>query len=149
MKKFITTIFLLTILVIISSCSDEIYEIYKRPQVCFDSTCFNVEIVDTPQTRQQGLMYRERLGADEGMLFIFDSTGRYPFWMKNTLIYLDMIWIDSKNKVVAIHRYAEPCTADPCRSYDPEAEALYVLEISGGISVEKGINIGDYAEIKI
>lgn len=131
---------------LLTSCT---YETYTGPQVCFDETCFNVEIVDTPQTRQQGLMYREKLDVDEGMLFVFEEIGNYPFWMKNTLIYLDMIWINTENKVVAIHRYAEPCTATPCKIYNPEADALYVLEIRGGMTVEKGINVGDYADIKI
>jgi uncharacterized membrane protein (UPF0127 family) len=65
------------------------------------------------------------------MLFIFEEERIYPFWMKNTLIPLDMIWIDKNGKIIDI-QIAEPCTQDPCRSYTPSGSGLYVLELNAG-----------------
>jgi uncharacterized protein len=104
-----------------------------------NKNCFDVEIVDTPESRQIGLMNRENLGDDEGMLFIFDSEGVYPFWMKNTLIPLDIIWINSEKEIVFIHENAEPLSL---ASINPGKNALYVLEINGGFARELGIGVG-------
>lgn len=76
-------------------------------------------------------MYRENLGENDGMLFIFPTADySHYFWMKNTLIPLDMIRIDDQFKVVSILT-AQPCTADPCTIYNPNASSTYVLEING------------------
>lgn len=154
--KIIVLFILFFCLLIIFGCADSYQievqsqnDILNTPKVCFNEFCFNVEVADTLELRQKGLMYKEKLGTNEGMLFVFEKPDNYPFWMKNTLIYLDIIWIDSEGKVVAIQKYAEPCTYDPCKIYDPGVNALYVLEIRGGLSVEKNIKIGDYAKIKI
>lgn len=110
--------------------------------VCIGNDCFNVEVVDTPESRQIGLMYREELSLDEGMFFVFENEGNYPFWMKNTLIPLDMIWIDSSGKIVDI-KEADPCEADPCPVFYHTGSAKYVLEINKGLSAELGIEIGE------
>jgi uncharacterized protein len=91
----------------------------KQPQVCIDDTCFFIEIADTPEERQLGLMNRTFMPELSGMLFVFQQPGQYNFWMKNTLIPLDMIWIDAQNKIVDIQQ-ATPCTADPCPTYNPQ-----------------------------
>ena len=116
-----------------------------KPRVCFGENCFNVEIVDTPAEREIGLMNRESLDLDSGMLFIFESEGYYPFWMKNTLIPLDIIWIDNNNFIIDI-KTAVPCLADPCPIISPSGDALYVLEVNGGIASEKGIIVGMQTE---
>lgn len=111
-------------------------------KVCFEDNCFNVEIADTSETRELGLMFREKLDEDAGMLFIFENEGSYPFWMKNTLIPLDIIWIDSSGKIVDI-REAIPCESEPCQVYYHSDSAKYVLEINKGLSAELGIEIGN------
>jgi len=117
--------------------------------VCFDNVnCIEVEIVDNSEERQKGLMFRENLDRDKGMLFIFDSSGVYPFWMKNTLIPLDIIWIDSEGRVVFINKDTQPCVSDPCQNYNPGLEALYVLEINAGVSEEVGIEVGSSINFK-
>jgi len=131
-----------------------IFYLYKPnnsdlPRVCFNETCFNVEIVDTEAERALGLMNRERMNYDEGMLFIFEESGNYPFWMKNTLIPLDMIWINEKKEVVYIKRNALPCKEDPCEIIDPNSNALYVLEVNSGISAQNNIAIGSIAKFDI
>ena len=105
----------------------------KSPQVCINDTCFDIEIAETPEQRQIWLMHREYLPEKSGMLFVFQQSSPYGFWMKNTLIPLDMIWIDQDQKIIDIQQ-AVPCTADPCPSYKPSWPALYVLELNNWIS---------------
>jgi uncharacterized membrane protein (UPF0127 family) len=121
-------------------------------QVCLKGTCFSVDIVDTPQERERGLMGVESLGDDEGMLFVFEGEGNYQFWMKDTLIPLDMIWIDKGGRIVYIEKDAQPCTADPCTVYGPpavSAPALYVLEVNGGTADRLGLAVGDEVVLRI
>jgi uncharacterized membrane protein (UPF0127 family) len=97
-----------------------------------DGSVVAVEIAANDETRAQGLMYRDQLREGTGMLFLFATTGDYPFWMKNTLIPLDMVWIDENRKVAAVASDVPPCKADPCPSYPPNAPARYVLELPAG-----------------
>lgn len=114
--------------------------------VCFSKKCFNVEIADTPEERARGLMSRESLNQDNGMLFIFEAEAEYCFWMKNTLISLDIIWLDENKKVVFIKHNAEPCQADPCETFGPGEKAKYVLEINSGLAKGLELEKGDYLE---
>lgn len=93
---------------------------------------FLVEIADTPLERQQGLMNRNFMPEHQGMLFVFEAEGLRSFWMKNTLIPLDMIWLDSNRKIVDIQT-ADPCRVENCPSYLGNAPAQYVLELNQGV----------------
>jgi uncharacterized protein len=117
------------------------------PRVCFKDACFKVELAATEETRRQGLMDREQLASDQGMLFIFDVSGEYGFWMKNTLIALDMIWLDENKKVVHIEANVPPCVSDPCPIYSPVKPAVYVLELSAGVAAQEGIGLGDVLQM--
>ncbi len=101
---------------------------------------FNVEVVDTPETRAQGLMFRTELADDSGMLFDFKEEREVSFWMQNTLIPLDMIFVGSDGIVDTIHVNARP--QDPT-SIPSEVPVQFVLEIPGGRSVEIGLKPGD------
>ncbi len=101
-----------------------------------DGAAIQVELAIDEPTRTQGLMYRDRLAEDRGMLFFFPQSGEYPFWMKNTLIPLDMIWIDDRRRIVHVASKVPPCTADPCPSYPPNAAAKYVLELAAGVAAK-------------
>lgn len=116
-------------------------------EICFENTCALAEVVDTPDTRAQGLMFREALAENEGMFFIFDRVDNYPFWMKNTLIPLDIIWLNESYTIVHIAQ-AEPCLKDPCVLYDPHADALYALEMDKGFAEANGISVGDIASVR-
>ena len=108
-----------------------------------DGSVFRVEVAANDELRAQGLMYRDRLREGYGMIFIFPRTDVYPFWMKNTLIPLDMIWIDESRRVVHVKHDVPPCKADPCPSYDPEVPGRYVLEVAGGKARQHGLKVGD------
>jgi uncharacterized membrane protein (UPF0127 family) len=98
------------------------------------------EIVDTPETIQRGLMFRKSLGPNEGMLFVFERAGFYPFWMKNTLIPLDIIFIRADGTIARIAENTVPLSLDPVPSLEP---VVAVLEIPGGRSAELGVKAGD------
>ena len=119
--------------------------------VCIGNKCFQIEVARTESQRERGLMYREELGKDKGMLFIFDRDGMYPFWMKNTLIPLDMVWISAPpvggNKVVFIAENVQPCKSLLCPSVIPGVTAKYVLEVNAGVCKEIGLKLGDSIEI--
>lgn len=108
-----------------------------------DRTKVTVEIADTDAKRQRGLMFREQMASGDGMIFLFDQPGNYPFWMKNTLIPLDMIWLDKNAQIVWIADSVPPCKADPCPSYDHQGQALYVVEVVSGFAKEHKLKIGD------
>jgi uncharacterized protein len=112
--------------------------------VCYEDECFNVEIADSAVKRSEGLMFREYL--EDGMLFIFDKEGKYSFWMKNTLIPLDIIWIGKDSEIVFISRNVQPCL-EVCESIKPDVNALYVLELNAGESSRLGMGVGDGIEI--
>jgi uncharacterized protein len=92
------------------------------------------ELADTPQKRAEGLMYREHLAPDRGMLFTFPQAQPWVFWMKNTKIPLDLIWINEKKQIVHMEQRVPICTRtdDSCPQYRPNESALYVLELAGG-----------------
>jgi len=104
---------------------------------------FNVEIVDTPESRAKGLMFRQELAEDSGMLFDFKEEREVSFWMRNTFIPLDMIFIDSAGVVKTIHVNARP--QDPT-SIPSEVPVQFVLEVPGGRSQEIGLKPGDTME---
>ena len=100
------------------------------------SVPFRVEVARTEPEREQGLMYREHLAPDAGMLFIFERPSPLTFWMKNTFIPLDMIFIGADRRVVGIVENAEPRTLTARRV---PGLSRYVLEINGGLSAKLGI----------
>ena len=117
-------------------------------EVCFESKCFDVEIADTLEKKETGLMNRKYLEPDSGMLFLFEEENEYNFWMKNVLIPLDIIWIDQNKKVVFIKENAEPCKVEQCETFTSDKKAKYVLEVNGRMSEEIGLNVGDEVEFK-
>jgi uncharacterized membrane protein (UPF0127 family) len=118
-------------------------------KVCFSEKCFSVEVAKTDAEKEKGLMNRVALGKDIGMFFIFDKEGIYPFWMKNTLIPLDIIWINASNKVVFIASDIQPCKSIICPLITPTGQAKYVLELNSNVSKSIRLKVGDIAEIII
>lgn len=118
----------------------------KINKVCFNDNCFSVELALTPQEQIQGLMFREFLPQNSGMLFIFDKEEIWPFYMKNTLIPLDIIWVNKKKMVVFIEENARPCREEPCPLIYPDKSAAYVIELNAGMSDEIGLEAGCIVE---
>ncbi|MCE8535867.1 DUF192 domain-containing protein [Ruegeria pomeroyi] len=100
---------------------------------------FSIELAQTPQERSQGLMFRESLPRGAGMLFVFEHPQRVAFWMKNTLIPLDLIFVDRSGTVTRVHPNAIPHDETPI----PGGDAVFaVLEINGGLAARYGIAPG-------
>ena len=102
-----------------------------------------VEVASDDATREQGLMYRDHMADDRGMIFLFPQAGEYAFWMKNTLIPLDMIWMDADHRIVHIAHDVPPCKADPCPNYPPNAKASSVLELAAGVAAKHHLAEGN------
>ena len=99
-----------------------------------------VEIADTAATREYGLMFRKQLDEHAGMIFVFKEPQQLQFWMKNTILSLDMIFADSTGQIVGIVRRAEPFS-EKVDSVD--AASQYVLEVNGGFCDRHGVRPGD------
>jgi uncharacterized membrane protein (UPF0127 family) len=117
----------------------------SAPRVVVETTggakhVVRVEIARAPAEQQKGLMHRTHLDADAGMLFLFEASAVHSFWMMNTLIPLDMIFIDDEGRIVGIVERAEPRTTVGRSVGVP---SRYVLEVNGGWSKEHGVAKGD------
>lgn len=102
---------------------------FQTKTIQIGNQSFEVEIAQTQSQRQRGLMFREELKPNTGMFFVFETENIYPFWMKNTLIPLDIIWFD-KNGIIVDIQSMEPCTETICKSYIPKKKSQYVLEVN-------------------
>jgi uncharacterized protein len=166
MRKKIVLLFLVLSLFLTSGCfitdwyhkivggGDNTEEVLAKTDVIFKSESgdygINVEIADTSTKRIKGLMGRDELDADTGMLFVFEDEDIREFWMKNTVLYLDLVFISADKKVVDIRENFEPCyEGDSCPDYRSRRDAQYVVEMKGGTVKEKGIKVGDAVEFEL
>jgi len=96
---------------------------------------YTVEIAQTEAQRARGLMFRDHMAGDHGMLFIHGVQEPLAYWMKNTLIGLDIFYFDSDRRLVSVSKRTPPCTlGDACPPYRSEGPALYVLELNSGVA---------------
>lgn len=119
------------------------------PSVELGGKSFSVEIADTQQKQALGLMYRDSMDADKGMLFIFPNEARRSFWMKNTRIPLDIMYFDEKLRMVSISANTPPCKISRCPSYPSTGPAMYVLELNAGVAAQLGVGPGATLTIKL
>lgn len=162
MAKFISIIFLSLFLVSFSACAKSKEFIYRlriesmepvlsdlivSRQSSGEKILIKVEIVDSPTERERGFMYRTSLEENYGMFFIFQEEAPRKFWMRNTKIPLDMIFVDKELNIIGIVEGAKPCKKDPCPTYGPDQPAQYVLEVNKGFIDEHGITVGDMIEL--
>lgn len=148
MKKYIliSTIVFLLLLIVFFICKG----IYEKRLVVIEikGQTIYAYIADAPAKQTKGLMFKKDLKENYGMFFIHDKEYMYPYWMKDTYIPLDIIWIDSNYKVVHIAKNTLPCMQEACKIYSPARIAKYVLEVNGGWSDTYDLNIGDTINLK-
>ncbi len=137
-KKRLLTLSFGLLLVNISACRPQPRVIILTRQG--KEIAFRVEVADTPAKRELGLQYRRELAEDRGMVFLFPDERPLSFWMKNTPIPLDMIFIGSDRRIVGIIQEAVPFST---ASLSVPAPSQFVLEIKGGLARQKGIAAGD------
>jgi uncharacterized protein len=104
-------------------------------------TTIAIELADTDEKRMQGLMFRTSMADSAGMLFIFPQESPQEFWMKNTIISLDIIYVDAGKQIVSIQKYAEPYSERTLPSYKP---AQYVVEVNAGFCDRHRIGEGNF-----
>ncbi len=107
-----------------------------------DGAVVRLELAITPEEREQGLMFRRSLAADHGMLFVFEQSATWPFWMKDTWIPLDLVFLDESGTVTQVFADVQPCRAEPCPKYIPARPARAVLELPAGAAAAHGVRPG-------
>ena len=121
----------------------------SEPSVELGGKTFRVEIAETREKQALGLMFRDSMPRDEGMIFIFPNEAPRSFWMKNTRIPLDIMYFDKDLKLVSISADTPPCRVSRCPSYPSSKPAMYVLELNAGMAAELGVGPGDLLEIDL
>jgi len=116
-------------------------------QVRLGRESIKLEVARTPQQQAMGLMYRDKLAPNRGMLFPLDPPRRPSFWMKNVEIPLDMIFVKD-GTIRAIAQEVPPCQTSPCPTYGPDTLIDHVIELQGGRAKELGLKVGDSVSIK-
>ena len=135
---------LTTLLLVVSSAAACSTSATDGPWVELKGRRFAVEIADDDAERSRGLMFRDEMAADRGMLFLHDAEEPQAYWMKNTRIPLDIFYFDSKRKLVSVSKRVPPCAAgDQCPPFPSDGPALYVLELNAGLADELGAKPGD------
>lgn len=115
----------------------------QEPYVVLKGQRFTVELAETSEKQALGLMFRDSMAEDHGMLFLFPAESRRSFWMKNTRIPLDILYFDSDLALVSVAADARPCRSARCPSYPSEGAAQYVLELNAGKAAELDVAPGD------
>ncbi len=124
-------------------------KVQAKNHVCSKTHCVEIEVVEKGEELQRGLQFRKSLPTDAGMLFVFKTSRPYSFWMKDTLIPLDMIWLDYARRIVYIAHNVPPCKADPCPLYTPDKQAMYVLEVNANQCERLGFKEGEEVEFRL
>ncbi len=134
-------VFAFTFIILFSSYLYLFSDTLQR-KVCFKDYCLEAEVVNSRPQIQQGLMFRESIADNQGMLFVFEKEGSYSFWMKNMNFALDIIWIDANKRIVDMKEDAQPCK-ESCQSLASVAGAKYVLEVNSGFVKRNKVKTGE------
>jgi uncharacterized membrane protein (UPF0127 family) len=109
-----------------------------------NGAAFTLEVADDAESRRVGYMYRDSVGAAEGMLFVFEEDGLHSMWMKNCKVGLDMVWLDPAYRVVEFVERTKPCPeAGECPSIIPTKPSRFVLELASGTVARQSLKVGD------
>ena len=119
------------------------------PSVVLGGKTFSVEIADTREKQALGLMFRDSMPADEGMIFLFPNEAPRSFWMKNCRFPQDIMYFDKELKMVSISANTPPCRTERCPNYPSAGPAMYVLELNAGVASELGVGPGDLLTLEL
>jgi uncharacterized protein len=111
------------------------------------SYAFQLEIANTEAERAKGLMFRRSLGERSGMLFVFPSERHLNFWMQETYISLDIIFLDAELNVIKVHQQAKPLQTQ--EQYPSGEQAMYAVELNGGMAAGINLNVGDQLAVDL
>lgn len=107
-----------------------------------------LEVAATDRERNRGLMFRSRLEENRGMLFVFEQPGQPAFWMKNTYLSLDILFLSDQGVVVDLFENVPPCPMEPCPRYAPNGPSKYVIEVVGGFAARHAVRKGDRVRLE-
>jgi len=113
--------------------------VFKTAQLNIKGRVYHLEIAQTAQQRQQGLMHRDHLSRESAMLFVYPTPGDHRIWMKNTLIPLMVVWLDDDQTVIHIQQL-QPCESNPCPVFRTDKPSRYIIEFEAGF---RGLAIGE------
>jgi uncharacterized membrane protein (UPF0127 family) len=136
---------LFAVVLLVASCA--VQPLPVSAQARLDGHLFRVEVADTPRLLHRGLQQRTQLAADAGMWFVMPPDHELVFWMKDTLIPLDMLFFDASRQLVSVAANAQPCAQMPCPYYRSGAPASFVLELPAGTAARLGVEVGDRIEV--
>lgn len=123
---------------------------YEQVNISFQSSGVSytvaAEVADTPEKMSYGLMNRQSLGENNGMLFVYDEEQSVSFWMKDTYVSLDIIFMNSQKEIIYIEKNTTPLST---ASITPDDPVMYVLEVNAGYSDEKGLSVGDILSFEL
>jgi len=123
-----------------SSIDADFFSNYKKTTISINGINVTMAIASTDEHRIRGLSGIEKMNENEGMLFLFDKPSKQGFWMNKMNFPIDIIWLDSNNKVVHIEKQLEPCKLFlACPVYNPEVDSLYVIELRSGFADDHSI----------
>ena len=118
-----------------SSTDVEFFPNYKKTSTSINGYNVTIAIASTDEQRIRGLSGSEKLNENQGMLFLFDKPSKQGFWMNKMNYPIDIVWLDTNNKVVHIEKQLEPCKLFlACPVYNPQVDALYVIELRSGFA---------------
>ena len=137
------SLFVVTVILLCTSC------MAQESYVILNGERFTVELATTPEKQALGLMFRDSMPDDRGMLFLFPSERMRSFWMKNTRIPLDILYFDQDLRLVSVAANARPCRTQRCPGYPSDGPAKYVLELNAGKAGDLGVKPGDVLTLHI
>lgn len=132
MKRFkLGILFLMGSFLFLSFSSKQFVQVFLP-----DGKEITAELAVTEEQRVRGLMFREEIKENQGMLFVMEEEGPHGFWMKNMRFSIDILWLNGEKRIVHVESHVPPCQSPPCPTYHSEIPSKYVLELKAG-SVEK------------
>jgi len=147
--RFSTAMTLIVSALLTTACGPKastVEDYYTTPLKLPDGAVIQVEQMRTPQEMMRGMMFRDDLKPDHGMLFSHGAPGKYPYWMFQVRIPLDILWLDANRRIVEISPNTPPCPNGPastCAQFGGKEVALFVVELAGGVAAKHGLKVGD------